>query len=116
MSWTIEIPSPEAVYKNAIDHGWYEGQNIYETNFLPMKLALLHAEVSEVLEAYRQYGLLGLDRPINPGSGSIPEEFADIVIRVLDICGSYGIDIEAAIKAKYAYNLTRPYNHGGKII
>lgn len=116
MRTTIEIPSPEDVYKNAIDHGWYEGQDIYDLNFLPMKLSLIHAEVSEALEAYRQHGLAGIDGPMKPGSDSIPEELADIVIRVLDICGSYGIDIEAAIMAKYAYNLTRPYKHGGKVI
>jgi NTP pyrophosphatase (non-canonical NTP hydrolase) len=44
----------------------------------------------------------------------IPSELADIVIRVFDMCGRYGIDLEAAIKEKMEYNTTRPHRHGGK--
>lgn len=44
----------------------------------------------------------------------IPSELADVVIRVMDICEHYGIDFEAAIAEKHAYNLTRPYRRGGK--
>lgn len=44
----------------------------------------------------------------------IPIEFADTIIRVLDICGFYGIDIEEALRVKAQYNATRPYRHGGK--
>jgi len=46
----------------------------------------------------------------------IPSELADVVIRVMDICGYYGIDLEAAIKEKMDYNKTRPLMHGGKAI
>jgi NTP pyrophosphatase (non-canonical NTP hydrolase) len=45
----------------------------------------------------------------------IPTELADIIIRVLDICANWGIDISAAIADKMAYNETRPYRHGGKL-
>lgn len=44
----------------------------------------------------------------------IPSELADIIIRVLDICGANRIDIAAAIADKMAYNETREYRHGGK--
>jgi NTP pyrophosphatase (non-canonical NTP hydrolase) len=44
----------------------------------------------------------------------IPSELADIVIRVMDICGHYGIDLDAAIAEKMEYNRTRPMCHGGK--
>ena len=37
-----------------------------------------------------------------------------IVIRVLDLAEYYGIDMGEAIAQKHAYNLTRPYKHGGK--
>lgn len=46
----------------------------------------------------------------------IPSELADVIIRVLDMAEHYGIDIEAALKEKHAYNLTRPYKHGGKVM
>lgn len=44
----------------------------------------------------------------------IPVELADIIIRVLDMCGHYGIDIEAAMLAKAKYNESREHRHGGK--
>ena len=46
--------------------------------------------------------------------GTVPEEIADAFIRLFDLCGFYGIDIEAHIKAKMAYNATRPAKHGKK--
>jgi len=46
----------------------------------------------------------------------IPSELADVVIRVLDICGWYGIDLEEAIKEKMEYNASRSYKHGNKVL
>ena len=45
----------------------------------------------------------------------VPIELADLIIRVLDTCEQYGIDIEAAIEMKIKYNETREYRHGGKL-
>jgi NTP pyrophosphatase (non-canonical NTP hydrolase) len=42
----------------------------------------------------------------------VPSEFADIIIRVLDACGAYGIDIEEAVQLKMEYNRTRPFKNG----
>jgi len=44
----------------------------------------------------------------------IPSELADIIIRVLDICGAYGVDIDAAVESKMEFNETREVRHGGK--
>lgn len=44
----------------------------------------------------------------------IPTELADIIIRVLDLAGKEGIDIQAAVEEKMAFNATRPHRHGGK--
>jgi hypothetical protein len=33
---------------------------------------------------------------------------------VFDTCQRYGIDLEAALQVKMAYNKTRPCRHGGK--
>jgi NTP pyrophosphatase (non-canonical NTP hydrolase) len=44
----------------------------------------------------------------------IPSEMADIIIRVLDIAGYYGIDIERAMLVKAKYNESRSHRHGGK--
>jgi NTP pyrophosphatase (non-canonical NTP hydrolase) len=45
----------------------------------------------------------------------IPIELADVVIRILDFCGRWGIDLEDAMREKMAYNWTLPHRHGGKV-
>lgn len=44
----------------------------------------------------------------------IPSELADTVIRIADMCGFYGIDLQEAVEQKMRYNRTRPHRHGGK--
>jgi NTP pyrophosphatase (non-canonical NTP hydrolase) len=39
-------------------------------------------------------------------------ELADILIRVGDLCGRFGIDLDEAVRLKMAYNHTRPHRHG----
>ena len=102
-------------YKTAVEHGWHEKEaNVGE------KIALMHSELSEALEAYRD------NKPLNmiyfthvteahPKPDGVPVELADVIIRILDFCGRYGIDIEDAVQTKMAYNETRPYRHGGKV-
>lgn len=63
-------------------------------------------------------------RPYNPESPDAPcsarskkpegvaVELADAVIRIADLCGHLGIDLESAIDLKMAYNETRPFKHG----
>ena len=69
------------------------------------KLMLVVSECGEVAEAARKPAL----------RGEIPEEFADIIIRVLDMCGALGIDIGLAVTEKLAKNATRPHLHGKAI-
>jgi len=66
-------------------------------------VALIHSEVSELLEAIRA---------VPCPQEHIAEEMADIMIRVADFAGYFGIDLEAAILRKMAHNETRPYRHG----
>lgn len=112
------------VHTLAIEKGWYEDDNLN----IPEKLALIHAEISEALEAYRDgemeaYAHACCDVPSRghregcPGIGKpegFPIEIADALIRILDLCGALGIDIQAAVDQKHAYNATRPHRHGGK--
>jgi hypothetical protein len=46
----------------------------------------------------------------------IPSELADVIIRVAHYCGANGIDLAEAVREKTAYNKTRPFKHGGKVL
>ena len=72
---------------------------------IPAILALIHSEVSEALEAFRK----GDKENFN-------EELADVLIRLLDLTGGLGIDIEKEVRKKLEFNKTRGYRHGGKIV
>lgn len=102
----------KAIHKTAVEHGWWENG---ERNFGEV-CALIHSEVSEALEHYRKnldprevfyYGKD--DKP-----DGIPIEFADIIIRVLDVAEFYGMRMDEALAIKMKYNETRPYRHGNK--
>lgn len=82
--------------------------------FIGQKLALIHSEVSEALEEIRE----GNHKPTHQAGEKpegLPSELADIVIRVADLCGALGIDLEDTIEEKLAYNAqSRGHKHGKK--
>jgi len=96
--------------RNAVAHGFTESSFVE-------RLALVHSEVSEALEEYRD-GSLPADvywkESLKPEG--VPIELADTVIRILDLCEAYGIDLEYAIEEKMKFNETRPFRHGGKVL
>ena len=87
------------VHALAIEKGWYDG----DEREVPELLCLIHSEVSEALEAYRE----GHDE-------CVAEELADVAIRLLDMCKYLGIDLERAMEKKHEINKRRIYRHGGK--
>ncbi len=77
------------------------GTKIEDINVIE-KLALIHSEVSEALEAYRHKNIDGRD--------GFKEELGDIVQRVLHLCGVMDIDIEKEILKKIANNEERTWD------
>lgn len=112
----------DRVHALAVSKGWYENRDVSDPNVLGSMLALIHSEVSEALEDVRK-GKMALDYEVQGtvvhGSlkpTGLPSELADVIIRVLDLCGALGIDIDEAVRLKHAYNETRSHRHGGKAL
>jgi hypothetical protein len=92
-------------YETSLNAGWHKNPNTGEDiqrNF-GEAVALMHSELSEALEAHRK-GLM--DSHLSHRNG-IEVEFADLIIRVLDICGALTLDIEGALIEKNRYNKHR---------
>lgn len=115
-------------------HGFWESNR----NFGEM-IALAHSELSEALEEHRsgrepEYFQINGEQVwrVDDGSGSdwstangeatytgvlakpegVAVELADCIIRCLDTMHSLGVDIDAVVARKMAYNDSRPYKHG----
>lgn len=115
-----------AAHSNAVDHDfWDDPAPEFGTS-----IALVHTEVTEAFEEWRHGedfttvywkhangSIVSHPEDFPPDEvkpEGIPIELADILIRVFDIAGRYGIDLDTAVAQKMAYNTTRPSRHGGK--
>lgn len=96
-------------YNNAIERGWIDPVPI------PEMVALIHSEVSEGLESFRNKEEISWTDKDGKPQG-IASEFADILIRIGHYSALLGIDLDYEVKRKHTYNRTRPYKHGGKVI
>lgn len=91
--------------------GFWEGDRAERAAELGVALLLVHSEVSEAAECLR----CGQDTTIISEAGKpegFPSELADIVIRVADLAGAAGIELEREIRRKMSHNATRQLRHG----
>lgn len=110
----------DKVHKLAWEKGWHS-KDEDEDHFIERACNNFHDEISELHEAWRNNKLHDLcDKTeelqvakIGPLT-NIEEEFADIIIRVLDACRKLNVDIQSAIERKHLYNKTRSHRHGNK--
>lgn len=77
-------------------------------------LMLIATEIAEAAECVRVGQVAPMHGPDGKPEG-LPSELADAVIRLGDYAGAMGIDLEAAVIEKAAYNKRRPQRHGGKL-
>jgi NTP pyrophosphatase (non-canonical NTP hydrolase) len=88
-------------------------------------LMLVVSELGEAIEAHRKNRFTdpaARISEINPILSSkyfaenikdtFEDEIADSIIRLFDMCGGLGIDIDFHIREKLKYNETRPIKHG----
>jgi NTP pyrophosphatase (non-canonical NTP hydrolase) len=94
------------LHETAIQKGFWDGE--YSNDKIGNKLALVHSEVTEVLEAIRK----------SKGSEEVVEEMADVIIRLLDIYaammneGSVTHSLDEILDKKININKERPRLHG----
>lgn len=127
----------ESAHTAAKNSGWWEEGNSRG----PLELLMLiTTELAEAAEEFRldrppiyQYNSGGMNIDFNgnvPNGGfTVPgdskwsdtekplgwgTEIADAVIRIADMCGHYGFDLEEAIRIKMSFNRTRGHRHGEK--
>ena len=104
------------VHETAVEKGFWPIENYDATtmhvsdNCIGNKLALVHSEVTEVLEAVRK----------EQGEAKVVEEFADIIIRCLDLyaalknTGQLESSLEDVVQLKMRKNKDRPMKHGNR--
>ena len=94
------------LHETAREKGFWEGE--YSHDKIGNKLALVHSEVTEVLEAIRK----------NQGSEKVVEEIADVIIRILDVYAAMRNEesvlhsLDEILENKINKNKERPRLHG----
>lgn len=111
--WPAPFPGPlnalaHDIHTHNVKVGWWDdaicyGGCIPDKYLIPTKLALIHSEVSEGLEGFRK----GLKDDHLPHRDMAEVEAADVLIRLFDLAGYMGWDLDTAVAEKRAYNAQR---------
>lgn len=97
-----------SLHELANEKGFWDGEKTDDK--FGMKLALVHSEVTEILEAMRKY----------KGSEKIVEEIVDTIIRLLDVYAAMRNEnlvvhsLDEVLEDKINKNKDRPRLHGNR--
>lgn len=119
----------QKIHATARSHGWWPQLDTKDPDqrrqlvllTIGEKLALIHSEISEALEEYRDPNASLVS--VRAGENGKPEgflvELADAVIRIYDLAGAVadahglpGLDLDYVIRMKMEFNENRPFRHG----
>ncbi len=90
-------------------HLTQEDFDFVKETFIIKQMGLIDGEIGEAMEAVRKNDAMDDKLPHRKGSHC---ELADALIRILDLSGYLGIDLQTIVEEKLAFNQTRPYLHG----
>ena len=115
----------QRIHAGNVERGFYEPPATF-----PDRCMLIVSEISEAVEAHREgrttwkgyvaqaLKMSEMNMEMFPAyfcenvKDSVEDELADAIIRLLDLSAYMGIDIDAHVAAKLAYNATRGTRHG----
>lgn len=78
------------------------------------KSKIPHKEIHSIYPQISLSRIKGISRARDKYTETFEFELADTIIRILDLCGAKGIDIEKHIELKMKYNESREKMHGKK--
>lgn len=110
------------------DLGWeLEYVDSYTKAFIDQRLALVTTEISEAVESNRKNKYADIKEFYKDKQGTpfhfkssfeshikdtVEDELADSLIRILDLAGYMGIDLQMHVDTKLHYNSLREHKHG----
>lgn len=121
------------IHEINVEKGFWEDR---DTKNIGESLMLIVSELAEALEAHRrgywslkkgefEKAIIDIDAISDDKTSeawkqlfeekvknSFEDELADTIIRVLDVCAGFDIDLEWHIQQKMKYNKLRSYKHG----
>lgn len=92
------------IHEQNVQVGWWDNVDKESITERLSKLALCHSELSEALEGFRK----DLMDDKLPHRKMAEVELADAVIRIFDLAGACGFDLQSAIEEKIEFNKHRP--------